>query len=242
MGPDEAARKFLDAYADIEATLERAHGLGSDVRGLGDVVRQTRSKNAVVRRYGNHLSAFRELHNAISHNRYRDGAPIATPLPETVSAVQRVRDELMRPTVVGSRVRKSDLYKVGLHDGVQDHLSNMLDRSYSQAPVFDESGYAGLLTTNAIARWVAHAMDERGDVLLEGATVQTVMRWAEEHEQAELVARTLSIAAALEKLQSPDSPRVLLVPQIGQPSEEPLGMLVALDAPRLLEELRVTIG
>lgn len=236
---ESPAREFLDACADIENTLHKRYNMDPSVRTLGAVIREAASRDSVVRRYQNELQAFTELRNAISHNRYQGGAPIATPLPETVTAIQKIRNELVEPTKVLTAVQGKSYYSVGSTDPLRPHLLYMTEHAFAQAPIHDDVSESPrtmrMLTTNAVARWVGASMDADGDVIVEGASVADVLKHAEDHEVAELVARDMSVADAVERLLSPRAPLALIVTHSGKKTEKPLGLLVAADLPDLLK-------
>lgn len=98
LDPTDLARKFLDAYADIETILRRKAKAGQDVHGLRELISLTRNNDALVRKYEIALIAFSGILNAISHSAYKGGRPIAAPLSETVDEIARIRDQLYNPT------------------------------------------------------------------------------------------------------------------------------------------------
>lgn len=241
MSPDPA-RTFLDACADIENILKRRYNMGEEVRGLGDVLKVARSKkDAQVLRYKDDLMAFKELRNAISHESYREGDPIATPLPSTVAKITQIRDQLATPPTVGSKAHPASVFRVDTTDKLWPRLEEMLRLSYSQAPVFRDGRYVGALTTNAVARWVASNIDDAGDVVIvDGATVDDVLKYAEPHETFRFVKRTMTVVEAIERLLSATPPLGLIVTQNGKEHEAPIGILVAGDLPDLTKSVEVT--
>lgn len=240
MSPDPA-RAFLDACAEIEKHLKRRYNLDPKAT-LGAVLGKTRGRDALVRRYWDELRAFTDLRNALSHDSYQQGKPIATPLPTTVAAITKIRDEFTKPTTVDAKVTKGSVFKVDLDDQLRPPLAEMLHRSYSQAPVFENGACVGALTTNAVARWVAANMDpQTGDVVLEGATVRDVLQFTEPHEQSKFVKRDLTVAEAVETLLAVSPPLGLVVTHSGSESEKPLGILVAEDLPDLMATLDLSL-
>jgi len=239
MAAQDPAREFLDACAQIEQTLKARHRL-EGVHGFGEVVRAVRDRDSVVRRYRDALSAFAELRNAISHHSYQGGLPIAVPLRTTVEAAKRVRQEIERPLSAGQVVTGTPMI-ASITDPLREVLGRMTEESFSQVPLYRGDEFAALLTTNAVARWVAANLDEDGIALLEGATAAAVLAFAEGHEVAEAVARTTPAATVLERLTSSSPPLAVLVTHNGRLSERPLGVLVAADVPRLLELMAVRV-
>lgn len=96
---------------------------------------------------------------------------------------------------------------------------------YSQLPVYDDGGYAGILTTNAIARWLAAQLAGTGGIA-EAESVGHVLAFAEQHEHACHVPRSITAADAVHQLSKGGHEgkplTALIVTKTGNPSEEPL--------------------
>ena len=233
---ESAARRFLDACSDIETHLRGQFGQES-IRGFGELVSHARPKSPVVRQYWNHLEAMRELRNAIAHNSYDEGRPIAAPLPRTVAMAERVRDEIRSPAPIRKHLPSGAIEVAYPEDPLRPHLTRMVTRNFSQIPVYSENGFIGLLTTNAITRWVAGNLDERGDVYIESGSVGAVLDCAEIHEKGVVVKSSTPVASVVEKLTAAQPPLAILVTESGKSSEKPIGIVVLADLPRLLAVL-----
>ena len=84
--PGGNATAFLGAFNDIEAHLRRdLRAKPSD--GFKWMVNLSHRKHRLSDAQRSALMAFSDLRNAISHGEYRNGRPIADPLPETVADV-----------------------------------------------------------------------------------------------------------------------------------------------------------
>lgn len=230
---EKLARAFLDTIADLEAVLGR---LGArNAQGLGDAVRQLAGDNSLVRRYQSDLMAFAGLRNAIAHNRYQGGRPIATPLPETVEKAQKILSQLERPALALSLAHTPIMFDES--DGLQASLVQMAAGRLSQAPVTAAGTYRCMVTTNAVARWLAANIDADGNVLVADVRVSDVLDHLEEHEVARFVARTLTASEAADLLTGETPPLALLITQDGKATQSILGILVSSDIPALLRAL-----
>ncbi|MFV2108133.1 CBS domain-containing protein [Micromonospora sp. LOL_015] len=133
------------------------------------------------------------------------------------------------------QVHPEDLIGVAL-----DHVRRF---NYSQLPVYDQSGYIGILTTNAIGRWLADSF-VRNTGLAEEQTVREMMQFAEEHDRAAQVPRTITAAEAIDRLsRRPDVDQhvtVLIVTQGGRTAERPLALIVPYDLPALTAAIAIT--
>ena len=94
-----------------------------------------------------------------------------------------------------------------------------------------------MLTTKAVARWVAANIDHEGNVLMTEVRVSDVLEHLEEHEVARFVARTLTASEAVDLLTSETPPLALLINQDGKNTQSILRILVSSDVPALLDAL-----
>lgn len=233
--PTTLARRFLDACAEIEQVLKQRYRL--EAKTLGTIVRDVEPKDRVVRQNRGALLAFVELRNLLAHRPFHDGSPFAAPLQRTVDAVERLRDEIARPQLALSLATRDvltsseDLPLPGL-------LRAMAAGDISQVPVYG-TGEVRLLTTNAIARWLADHIEPDGTALIEECTTADALAHAEPHERIKLVARTATAAAALDQLTRSDPPAAVLITETGRSGEMPLGILAAADTARLVTALTV---
>lgn len=94
--PGGNATAFLGAFNDIEAHLRRdLRAKPSD--GFKWMVNLSHRKHRLSDAQRSALMAFSDLRNAISHGEYRNGRPIADPLPETVADAERLARNLIDP-------------------------------------------------------------------------------------------------------------------------------------------------
>lgn len=235
MSEEQLARDFLDVVASLEAEMVR---LGAaDPQGLGDAVRQLADSRSLVRRYRSELMAFAALRNAIAHNRYMQGRPIATPLPETVARAQEVLAQFSRPALAIEFGHTPVTFDEA--DDLQPALKEMAAKQLSQAPVTSNGVYKCMLTTNAVARWVAANIDTDGNVLMTEVKVADVVEHLEKHEVAKYAPRTLTASDAVDLLAREIPPLAILITQDGNKTQSILKILVASDAPAMLSVIGV---
>lgn len=188
-------------------------------------------------RYFSQILAFADLRNAITHSGYRNGQPIAAPFPETVAAAMELRSELLQPTRVDRYLHAPITAQVT--EPLDRHLRTMVASGFSQLPAFHEGTYRGLLTTNAIARWVGAHLED--DIMELDVPVGEVLGHAEPDESAQFVPRALSAVEACDILTAPGAPVALLVTQTGQRGESLLGVLTVFDVPQMLRDVSVSM-
>ena len=235
----DPAREFLDAFNEIERHLrERLHA--ADGVSFANMVRDLAPNDRMIRNHETSLRVFASLRNAISHGTYQGGLPIATPRPETVQAILQVRDHLLRPPTIDKYVQtRGEVECADIGESLWRPLLTMGQRRYSQMPVYQAGTYRGLLTTNAVARWLSAQIGASGDLMIEEASVCDALAWAEPHEVAKFMPRRALVTDAIDVLSAStrtggEAPIAVIVTRNGKETEPPLGMFVIYDLPELL--------
>ena len=223
--------EFLGLFNEVEqhlrTTLDRAQHESFSALAAAYVERN-RLPRSVLR----DLRTFAELRNLLSHQPYYADQPIAEPAPGVVEHLRSVRDLLLRPPTVLAALGPRSVTSVRAEDPVRSVLELVRTLSYSQFPVYDDAGWAGLITTNAIARWFARQLHE-DQVTTGEEPVAAVLACAEEQDTAVHVPRSTTVGRAIElfgrPLRSGARPAALVVTENGRPDEAPLAVVVDQD-------------
>lgn len=230
----------MAAFNEIERHLRRElRAKKSD--GFSWMVRLANRRNIVRDDQAEALQAFADLRNAISHGTFRDGRPIAEPLPETVAEISRIRDVLLDPPLALSVLGPHRVHSFAPEDDVRQALQLIRTTRISQFPVYDSGTFRSLLTTNTIARWVAADLDDNDH--LDGRTVQEVLTFAEDNDFAVFLPRTATAQEVITEMTTPardgSLPRAVLLTEHGRTSQRPLRVVGGSDVALLLEALEV---
>jgi len=233
--------EFLGLFNEIEqhlrTVLDRAQHESFSTLAAA-YVEQTRLPRTVLR----DLRTFAELRNLLSHQPYYADQPIAEPAAGVVEHIRQVRDLLLRPPTVLAALGPRQVTSVHAEDSIRSVLELVRTLSYSQFPVHDGEGWAGLLTTNAIARWFARQLHQ-DEVSTGEETVAVVLGCSEEQDTALHVPRTTTVGEAVELLGRPlgggARPAALVVTENGRPAEKPLAVVVDQDLSTLHRALDV---
>jgi len=190
------------------------------------------------------LLDFAALRNAISHGKYYGGRPIAEPTEEVVRDIERLREQILSPPLVLDLLEERQVCVTGPDEPISAVLEHVVRFDYSQVPVYSEASYVGLLTTNAVARWLARQF-ELNQGLAEGEPVRRVLAFAESHERARLAGRTITAAEAIYHLTHSGRGRApvpaLIVTEGSEPAGRPLRMITGSDLPALSAKLGIGI-
>lgn len=241
MAPSTLSARFLTAFNRIENQLRTSLQAEEHVN-FASLANRYAQKRRLPEQHRRALIAFASLRNAIVHGNYYGGRPIAEPVVEVVEEIERLWTQLSSPPLALKVLGSETVCQVHPDEPVSVALDYVRRFSYSQFPVYGENGYIGLLTTNAIGRWLADQLI-RNAGLAEEEPVRQVMRFAEENERAALVPRTITAAEALDRLihgqGSRQSVVALIVSEHGRPTDRPLAVVVPHDLPRLTAALSI---
>jgi predicted transcriptional regulator len=237
-----AGARFLAAFNDIEKHIRAS--LRADVSaGFAQLAREYADKKRLPNHHKSALVAFASLRNAISHERYYGGRPIAEPVEAVVQEIERLRQQILEPPLALTVLGSGKVCVVQPDDPISVALDHVRTFGYSQLPVYDGDGYRGVLTTNAIARWLADQLT-RNTGIAEEEPVSQVLAFAEPGEDALLVPRTITVVDAIDKLsrgrQAGQLSAALIVTQIGNSKEKPLRLVAPYDLPVLTAALAIT--
>lgn len=243
------ARVFLDAFASIEDVLAREQGRRAsnqkrrghdeDWIPFGELLADSKLLHDAHKR---ELRAYAKLRNAIVHNSYRNGAPIADPHDETVESIVKILALLEKPPLLSDALRDSPRPRVFKpDDDISEFLGQVTEHSYSQAPVSTVNGYL-LITTNAVARWFASNLAKHGGVV-DRASIQDVLGYAELGDRLETVSPTTTVISAIHRLSGEadmdsEPPTALLV--LGKMNQPPQQLCSRADLAKLYAPLQIS--
>lgn len=233
--PPSRAVEFLASFNEIEGFLRDALG-AKKTDSFKWMCTQAAKSGVLTREQADDLKEYAELRNAISHGEYRDFKPIAEPLAETVADIKRIRDSLISPTtalqVVGQNQR---VVTFTPDDTIGEALRALTDTGHTQFPIYVGGECVGLLTANAIARWVAAEL--RNGEVAESTTIREALKLSGQHDQAVFLSRTAPAAAAVEALTTPLAsgalPRLAIITEHGHKDQRPIAVVGATDIPAL---------
>lgn len=228
---------FLAAFNAIEKFL-RSELSAKRSDGFSWMARLAAKKGILTREQSDALQEFADLRNAISHGEYDNLRPIAEPLPETVAEIERIRDRLLAPTLALDVVEHQRVVSFSPDTDIHEPLAVIASEGLAQFPVYEDGECVGLLTTNAIARWLAAEL--RADDTIATGTVADVLTHSGKLDQPVFLPRSVTAAAAMEALSTPlpsgAVPRLAIITEHGKPTQKPVSVLGATDIPALARE------
>ena len=233
------SERFMQAFRSIESYLRK---INEDYRidGFARSLRDASKSDKTLRNYLDILLEYAELRNAIVHTLTSDGKPIAEPHKEVVENIEHVAKMLNAPPRVSTIFKSGKVVTIDLNDTVDKALKIIGEKSFSQIPVYEGRQFRGILTTNAIARWMAFVGEEER-ACIKDMPIRAVMDYAEEDEAVEFVSRKATlfeIAASFSEFSALGKRlEAILVTENGKRSETPLQIITIWDIPLISETL-----
>lgn len=238
--------QFLAAFNEIEAHFRDRLGR-EDHLAFTKMVSHFEQTKSLLPAHGRALRVMASLRNAIVHGQFHEGRPIADPVQPVVDEIVRLRDLILRPPLATDCLPARQICALTTRTTVEEVLDLVRRHDYSQFPVYDGRRFAGLLTTNCVARWMAHSLNASGlSTTVSGhETVGVVLAFAEPHDRAAHVASDATAAEVVDTLStaSPDGyrPAALIVTKHGGADESPVAVIVDFDLPQLNSALRLPL-
>lgn len=238
---ENTAQRFIRAFNEIERHFRTTLGVDERVE-FGKLVREYVATKHLPLKHQDALLAFARLRNAISHEPHRHGLPIADPRLDAVEQIEQLLALYLQPRTALSILGQREVRSVDPGQPVSTALEYVRLFDYSQLPVYDGDNYVGILTTNACARWLA-AQLAANEGLAEAETVGHVLKFAEQHERAQHVPRSIAAAEAVHRLskggQDSKPLTALIITHSGRPAEKLLRVVVDDDLPALVSALAI---
>ncbi|MGB3414151.1 MAG: hypothetical protein WBA28_05485 [Microbacteriaceae bacterium] len=166
----------------IEEILTKAqNGRVDDDRYIAFTVR-VRDSDKLSGKSKDLLYEYAKLRNVIVHEPWTSREePIATPLLKTVEEIELIQQNLEKPPTVIGILGQRSVETLDADVEISTFLEMVDDPdNYSQAPIRGSDGALHLMTTNAVARWVAKGNRDNGGIMDLTATIADVLKFAED--------------------------------------------------------------
>lgn len=235
--PQSRAERLIAALENIKAILERKYN--TRFSGAGEACRQAAKRgHPVVKRNQADLELATELRNVIQHNPNRAGVPIADPREGLLDVIEEIARRIENPPPIHKYASKPQI--LGPDDSLKRAAEQIVQFDLSQVPVYEGSTYVGLLTTNALARWLSSSIEEHADELVtDEANVRAVLEHAEAGEKATFVKPNSSALSVCDKLSNVPAPPAVLVTSDGTAKGSLQGIVTRFDVPNIQKQLDI---
>ncbi|WP_226034815.1 CBS domain-containing protein [Aquibacillus saliphilus] len=120
----------------------------------GEVLHQAKKLHNVVKYNYDILRQFGHLRNALVHRKIKNDFYIAEPHKEIVEEIETICELLYKPPMALS-VASQPVTTYLTITPLKEILNKIKEKGFSQFPIYDDSGFQGLLTEGGIANWIA---------------------------------------------------------------------------------------
>jgi len=231
---NELSEKFISAFCRLEDELRRITG-STTHESFSFMLDHASRYNTAFAHYRDDLREFAELRNAIVHKRIGD-QPIAEPHPEIVAQIEAIANIVTTAPKLESHFRKH-VATCSPQDNVKHVLELFLKGKFNQAPVYNGKKLVGLLTSDAIAFWLAdtYANADWADPLTK---VQALLTYTSTRDDYVVLKGSQNIFDALEAFDNAYERgrhlKAIILTEDGSTNLPPLGIITMVEVPLLI--------
>lgn len=240
MAETSNAERFIDAFNRIDQVLRsrakqdlRKSTIAELIENSRDVVQQQKKK----------LQTMVKLRNVIVHELLdSSGEILAEPRKSAVDWLERQADVIEKPPIVSEVIDLVEPKVLDADDEIDAFLVQIAPpNNFSQSPFKDANGKFRLITTNAVARWVADNYEQRDGVIAGPSTVGEVFGNAELEDRLEERSSRLKCVDAVRAFSGEQGvpPAAILLTEPRGATLEPIGIVTRGDLPALYKALGV---
>lgn len=222
------SQEFLGYFNRIENYLQDMPKMRYGA-SFAQMIREGAKHDYVIRREQELLDDLRSLRNVLVHE--AGNRIIAEPSAEAMIEIKRICNALEKPAKVYDIVEK-DLIMVSKRNDLAQGLRLMKKHNYSQLPVYDGSGFAGMLTGNTVTRWMTDHMDDQDDLMqsLNDVSLEEVLKYSEQRDQVKFIPRHMMVKELLAMMvEEPSQSGLYIITQKGKSNEKPLALVTPED-------------
>jgi predicted transcriptional regulator len=229
----ELSERFLNAFCRLEDELRKVTGYGSH-ESFSLMLDHASRFHSGFSHYRDDLREYAELRNAIVHKRIGD-APIAEPHPEIVERIESAADILTQTPRLSDHFRKH-VEVCSPQDSIKQVLVKMLKGHFNQIPVYNGKRIAGLLTSDAIAFWLAESL--QSDFVDGNTKIRDLIGHSTSAENFAVLSGECSIFDAIDVFEKAHKRgkhlQAIIVTENGDSDQRPIGIITTLEVPSLI--------
>lgn len=233
------ASRFIDAMTTIEKFLRDKDPRRHERKHFVEFKTLVKETPLLVDKQKRDMYDFIDLRNAIVHSPKERGRAIADPRDSALKQVEHQVDLLTNPPKVLNASSTTRPTLLNESDGLERFLVLVNKQAYSQSLYRRADGTLGLVTTNAVARWIASEYEATHGIATESISLGDVETYSEEQDELICRPRNLTVVEAIRLFsgQSGRVPAAIAITHSGNPAEEPLGLAVRSDIANLVQVL-----
>ena len=233
------AKRFLDAYNDIDYALKTRYGMNRAM-GFSDLIRKTVSLNYIVRRYEDDLIDYGRLRNAIIHNNNEEYI-IAEPHDAVVENIEHIRKLLTTPPKVLDSVGRKDVVIASAGKSMREVITLMASSNFSNIPVYNGNELIGVANGQKILNSMGQYLIAGGkcSTFLDNVQIEDMLSTLQNSNYYVVKRADCTIEDALNEFEHNHKLLAILFTKHGQNNELPLGIMTGanvVEAQKILEQ------
>ncbi len=145
---------FLNSFNRIEKWLRRQLDFPSNM-GVSEMIRRIKKKaDFPIHEVEFDLIEFSKLRNAIVHNKIEPDFIIAEPNQWAVDRIIEIENKLLHPKIIEEYTKANvKTFEAGIP--LRQILYIIVEKGYTQFPIYEKGKFRGLLTTRGLGMWFA---------------------------------------------------------------------------------------
>lgn len=221
---DELSTRFEVAFNQIHYKL---NGLvQSKNKNFLHVLNIAKDKYSYVKPHYDLLRQYAKLRNSLVHYKLDPVKYIAEPHLDVVEDIEEIQKNICKPPLALS-IASKDVLTFNTATQLEEILKKVEETGYSQFPIFNSTGFKGLLTEGGIAKWLSQNI-QSGLAMIEGVTASDILAIEKDHN-VQFVKRTTNISELEELFESyfdmNKRLEAVIVTETGSSNEKPLGII-----------------
>lgn len=196
---------------------------------FSQMIARAARESYIVSTRQNDLRQYHELRNAIVHSRGKEEEIIAEPCDSVTEDIERIAELLDKKDDVLS-ISSHPVKTVCKGDTIVYAYEMMKKMKTSKIPVYDDMGYAGLITLEEIAEWSMHEHDPKDTV----CSILTERK----NERVLFIRKDASVETVMQSFESSlrhgTTLLAILITAHGIKKERPEGIITVADLAKIL--------
>lgn len=237
---EENTRRFIDSLESIKRAYEKKYK--RNFSGFGDAWRHAKDKgDSVATRNSDFGNLLRELRNVIQHASYRNGEPISTPRKDVVELAERLAEQVRKDPEIKEFIN-SEPITISFDTRLPEIARIVSENDFSQIPITNEGKVKGLLTTNAIARWLAKNINPKDGTLVveaDSVTASDLLEFSESIDSPIYVKPTERAYKVCQRLAGEKPVPAALVTSTGDHNAKLVGIITRIDVAGILKKIEI---
>jgi len=229
---------FIKDYNDIKSYLLKVSNLNYDA-SFPELI-DAASNNPVISKNKNLLKELHKLRNIIVHGCSDRYPAIAKVTEYSIKTINKIARHLLDPIKVTPLFQKK-VYILQYENSISEAVEIMHDRNFSQIPLYKEKEFEGLLTTNAIVRWLGSCILEELCDLKDTFINYVFENYTECKENYVFISKGSTLFEVIEKFREFENRGkrldAIFITEKGNKKESLLGIITVWDLPELNKRL-----